>query len=1590
MKNSNHIKVTFAAVLAILVAMVGSLGLATQAQAQKVGNPGPTNIGAVGGSFKFGVLDPLNLDVDPNNPASTITLNGTIDQNGAINIPQANTEFPTFTLDGIAVVGSVDIKVNSVGDINGTLNPLTGATFVPIRLWIKVNSGSALIGSGCALGSAGNPLVIDLTSGTSTPVPASAGPALTGVPYDPDTGLVTVVNAKVAAPASSGCGLAAGTLDSMIGLPAASGKNQIVFEMKLTPIVTRGVDAKITSSSFNTISGATRKMSGSTSIAPAGVQSYRWDYDNDGTWDTAPSATPDTSTVYTGPVGSTRTARLRVVDNQGDAHETTKTFTIVQPSDVTIAKQTVGAFEVGTNPKYRLTVTNNSNREEPNDVVVTDTVPAEFPVQSASGSGWQCSNAGQDVTCTRSKLNANETAPPIDVTVGVTGEALPYKDNTATVTSPSDPDTSNNSATVRSFVFAVDLIVKKSHDYEFRAGADPKNVHVIDVSNRGTASTALPTTVTDTLPAGLTPLTASGPGWNCNIVGQDVTCTSSARIDPDQHATPIEITSSADIDVAANQVGATSALVTNTATVNNTGDVIASNNSDDDPTYIIDTPDLKISKSHVGNMRVGAQADYTIKVANRGPQDTTTTTTVTDVLPDNMSFVATNAPDWDCSAVDQTVTCDEVDPIAADTSAGDIVISVLPNDPGEVVNVATVDNTEDPHAEDNTVEDPTSVRLIDLSISAAQEAPFKVNRDGQYRISLENLGTSDTASATVITSTLPTGVTYADWEGEGWTCAGSSGSNVSCSYADPIAPGTPPNDLLLGVSFLPASVPTTSVDFHVDTDDDYVPGNDDVTVEADVFAMDSSIAITNNGNFRAGINRTYNVAVDNVGTADAAAGTTSVVLDLGTGLTYNSETGSGWSCAAVAQEVTCDYAPVIGAEDSASSLGIQVAVDASARPSVTTTGTVTTTGDRNAGNDTAESVTPVASPDLGVTSSHAGNFRVGTVNSYSLVAKNHGDAATDAATQITDTIPAGLTYVSSTGSGWTCVPALPDVNCTYPGQITAGASAPAVSLKVMPTVAAVPSVTNEVTVSGSPDFNAANDSSSDPTTVTQIDVSSALSGPSATQNVGDDITYTATISNDGTASTISPITVTGTLPPGVVPSQASGSGWNCQVNGLDISCVRGSSLGAGQDAPDISIQALIKPSASSPLAFDVTATTIDDVNSSNDTSNSVSTPIIAGPDGTVSLEAAIPQNLDHLRVGSSGVYHVKVTNEGGLPTSVGTDVVVNMPQGVNPGLSGSDDWPCYVIGRKITCTYVPAIPAKQSTPSFPINFTVDDSAAATVTTDAKVNVTGDLDNGNNEASDTQDIDRTDVGVALSQVGTWTKGETGAFKVTVDNTGSGKTVGPIKVKADLPAGTTYKSVSGSGWACTPSGLSVSCQRNDILSGGASAPAIEIVTDVGTSAADKAPANASVTTTEDIDSSNDTASTPMTIKDAPVTPEVRGAAIVVSKKSRMKRNGTVSVKLSCPADSTTKCSGTAKVKTKGKVKMKKGKKGKRKKLSSSTASFSIAPGQTYPVTVKFARNARKALRIKRSVKTTVKATPTTSDLLPSSGKLTLKTR
>ncbi|MBK8323042.1 MAG: DUF11 domain-containing protein [Betaproteobacteria bacterium] len=135
----------------------------------------------------------------------------------------------------------------------------------------------------------------------------------------------------------------------------------------------------------------------------------------------------------------------------------------------------------------------------------------------------------------------------------------------------------------------------------------------------------------------------------------------------------------------------------------------------------------------------------------------------------------------------------------------------------------------------------------------------------------------------------------------------------------------------------------------------------------------------------------------------------------------------------------------------------------------------------------ASATTTVLTVDLQLAKSHAGSFTVGTSGTYSLVVNNTlGAAPTSGTITVTDTLPAGLTFVTATGTGWSCLHAAGVVTCTSSAVIAAGAtSANPITLTVTVGPTAVPNVTNNATVSGGgePAVNNGNNAAADYTVV---------------------------------------------------------------------------------------------------------------------------------------------------------------------------------------------------------------------------------------------------------------------------------------------------------------------------------------------------------------------------------------------------------------------------------------------------------------------------------------------------------------------------
>ena len=100
----------------------------------------------------------------------------------------------------------------------------------------------------------------------------------------------------------------------------------------------------------------------------------------------------------------------------------------------------------------------------------------------------------------------------------------------------------------------------------------------------------------------------------------------------------------------------------------------------------------------------------------------------------------------------------------------------------------------------------------------------------------------------------------------------------------------------------------------------------------------STITKTDNGPFTVGTNGTYTLTVKNVGTA-STSGTITVTDTLPTGLTFIVGTGTGWTCSASGQTVTCTNAGPI-APTATSTITLTVSVGVAAVSSVSNTASV--------------------------------------------------------------------------------------------------------------------------------------------------------------------------------------------------------------------------------------------------------------------------------------------------------------------------------------------------------------------------------------------------------------------------------------------------------------------------------------------------------------------------------------------------------------------------------------------------------------------------------------------------------------------------
>ena len=448
----------------------------------------------------------------------------------------------------------------------------------------------------------------------------------------------------------------------------------------------------------------------------------------------------------------------------------------------------------------------------------------------------------------------------------------------------------------------------------------------------------------------------------------------------------------------------------------------------------------------------------------------------------------------------------------------------------------------------------------DMTITKSHTGNFTQGSTGSYTLTATNSGNGQTGGTVTVTDTLPTGLTPTTGTGTAWSC-NTATQTVTCTRSDSLAGGSSYPAITLGVnvaSNAPASVTNTAT---VAGGGETVTTNDsasDVTTinSGTSGTPDLTIAKSHTGSFTQGGTGSYTITAKNSGSA-STSGTVTVSDVVPSGLTPTAAAGTGWTCGISSQTVTCTNTTVVAAGVSFAAITLSVNVSPTAPSSVTNTVTVSGGGETNTSNDSASDVTTIGSvPDLTIAKSHTGTFTQGGTGSYTITAKNSGNASTSGTVTVSDVVPTGLTPTAAAGTGWTCGISSQTVTCTNTTVVAAGVSFAAITLSVNVSPTAPSSVTNTVTVSGGGETNTSNDSASDVTTLGSVPDLTITKSHTGSFTQGGTGSYTITAKNSGNA----PRRPNGNrcptwFPPGLYSDKAAaGTGWTCGISSQTVTC----------------------------------------------------------------------------------------------------------------------------------------------------------------------------------------------------------------------------------------------------------------------------------------------------------------------------------------------------------------------------------------------------------------------------------------------------
>ncbi|HPW56928.1 MAG TPA: lamin tail domain-containing protein [Thermoanaerobaculaceae bacterium] len=254
---------------------------------------------------------------------------------------------------------------------------------------------------------------------------------------------------------------------------------------------------------------------------------------------------------------------------------------------------------------------------------------------------------------------------------------------------------------------------------------------------------------------------------------------------------------------------------------------------------------------------------------------------------------------------------------------------------------------------------------------------------------------------------------------------------------------------------------------------------------------------------------------------------------------------------------------------------------------------------------------------------------------YTLAVTNNGGASAFDVT-VTDTLPAGVTFGTASGTGWTCSQASGVVTCTRP--TLAVGPAPDITITVTAPSAATTLSNHAAVACPLPDPESANNSATEPTTVTAVtDLRLVASTDKPIAPPLGTFTHSAVVTNLG-PSTATGVSLAMTVPAGTAVGAITPGA--CSLAGSTVTCA------VGTLADGATFTATVALSAASSGTFTSASTVTGTEPDANPADNADNTTTVVGQ----VLVAPSPINM-RVPVYSAGQSSMTITNDSPLDIS---------------------------------------------------------------------------------------------------------------------------------------------------------------------------------------------------------------------------------------------------------------------------------------------------------------------------------------------------